>query len=403
MTASETLYHVVHTRMWEAMRPEGARATTITRLALLVVGLMVARGVIGRQIADAMRSLPWVAQVQAAAARRRLQRTLADPALQAATGYGVAVGTVVPWESVRRSRGMVVLIVDDTSQRDRVHELRLALAYRGTAVALAWQTWDQNSAQPAGAYWQAVDEVLTAAAAIVPADLPVVVLADRAFDVPAFVDRVRAHGWNWIVRTKMGAATRFRDRRGEARVGALLDKRLGPDRGARCKTTGEVFKHAGWRPASLVALRGANGPLALLSDLPARWTLIALYRQRFWIETSFRNAKALGWHWEHTYVPGPAAHATLLLAMAWATLITLCIGAGSAEIALLTLTSTAAPQHARDSLFTQGRRRVQHLLVTTGVPVLPWLLPHLLASTWDATWRAAQARRHIFGIKTVTP
>jgi hypothetical protein len=403
MTASETLYHEIHARMWSAMRPAGVRATTITRLALLVVGLVLSRGVVGRQIAVAMRALPWGVAVQAAAIRRRVQRTLADPALQAATGYGVAVAAVVPWECVRSGRGVVVLIVDDTSQRDRVHELRLALAYRGTALPLAWQTWEQNAVQPDGAYWKALDDVLTAAAAIVPPDLPVVVLADRAFDVPAFVDRVSAHGWHWVVRAKIRGSTRFRDARGESTVGGLVARRLGPRRGARCKTTGHVFKHAGWRPASMVMLRGADGPLALLSDLPARWALIALYRQRFWIETSFRNAKTLGWRWEDTQVRDPAAHATLLLAMAWATLITLCVGAASAEIALLTLCTAAAPQHARDSLFTQGRRRLQHLLLTAGVTVLPWRLPDLLASTWDASWRAAQARNHIFGIKSVTP
>jgi hypothetical protein len=309
----------------------------------------------------------------------------------------------VDWASLRRTGESVVLVVDDSSQADRVHQLRVGLAYRGTAVPLAWRTWAQNVPQPVGAYWQALEEVLALAGQCIPVDLSVVVTGDRAFDVPAFVDRVAARGWHWIVRAKARSSTLFRRGGETATIGTWIERRLGTTRGARWKTTGTVFKYAGWRPASLVLLRGQDGPLAVLSDLPARTSLLAQYRQRFWVETSFRNDKALGWDWEHNRIPDPRAHATLLLTMAWATLIVLCLGTQDATLRLASLTTSGRPDHARASLFTLGRRRLQSLLVTTGCATLPWSLPHGAALTWDAIWRAAQIRRHLWCIKTVTP
>ena len=79
-----------------------------------------------------------------------------------------------------------MLIVDESSKAEELHLLRLSLAYLGTSL-LSFAT---------GQYWAEVDALLTDAAAIVPTDLAAVVVADRAYDVPAFVDRVAAHGWH---------------------------------------------------------------------------------------------------------------------------------------------------------------------------------------------------------------
>jgi len=46
--------------------------------------------------------------------------------------------------------------VDESSQDERVHLPRLSLAYRGGALALAWQVWEQNARLADGAYWVAV-------------------------------------------------------------------------------------------------------------------------------------------------------------------------------------------------------------------------------------------------------
>lgn len=49
----------------------------------------------------------------------------------------------------------------------------------------------------------AVDqEVFEQVASVLPAGLEIVVMADRAYDIPAFLDRGAGHGWHWVVRVK---------------------------------------------------------------------------------------------------------------------------------------------------------------------------------------------------------
>ena len=61
--------------------------------------------------------------------------------------------------------------------------------------------------------------------------------------------------------------------------------------GQRWKGRLQVFKEAGWRQASIVAVwePGADEPLVTLSVLPVSWNLDDTYDQRFWIEHGFRK------------------------------------------------------------------------------------------------------------------
>ncbi len=72
----------------------------------------------------------------------------------------------------------------------------------------------------------------------------------------------------------------------------------------------------------------------VLTDLPARWRVLRVYQRRFWIEPGFRSDKRKGWQWEERQVRGVARHARLLLALAWASLVALCLGAQAAEARL---------------------------------------------------------------------
>jgi hypothetical protein len=399
MTASWTLYHEVERLIWPRMRPYGVRATSIRRLILLVFGILVTQSVVMRQITD---RLAMVEMGGVGAVRRRLQRTLADQLLREGVGYAAAVRETIAWDTLGRGSA-IVLIVDESSQDERTHVLRVGIAYRGTAVPLAWAVWQQNAAQPAGSYWAAIDRVLAEAASIVPSDHPIIVVADRAYDVPGFVDRVAQRGWHWVVRAKLQGSLRFRDRRGECALAPLIARHLGDRRGAHWKGTGSVFKSANWRSASVVAVRGAQGPLVVISDLPARWSLLALYRRRFWIEPSFRNDKSAGWHWEQNQGKNLRAQTALIGAMAWASILVLCLGAQDAALRYQNTCSMRLPEHARDSLFSLGRRALRSLLAGFGPSYLPATLPHPDAPSWNDSWRAHQARQLIFGIKSVAP
>lgn len=157
----------------------------------------------------------------------------------------------------------MVLAVDESSKGAEVHLLRVSLPYRGASLPLAWAVWEQNRPLPAG--------------------LPVVVVADRAYDIPAFVDRVAAYGGHWAVRCKANGSMRVRDRRGREQAVRDLARRHLPGPGRRWKGRGQAFKEAGWREASLVGVwgRGQKAPLVVLTDLPARWRVLRPYQRRF--------------------------------------------------------------------------------------------------------------------------
>ena len=409
MLADVSLYQAVLAKIQAATAGHGLRATAVARLALLVTGVLAARSSVLAQMATEL----WALGVTAASAgsqARRLRRALSDPRLEPATCCAPAVREAIDWSAATRRGRRVVLAVDESSQDDRVHLCRASLTYWGTSSPLAWAIWEQDAPLAPGAYWGHVDRVLDRGAALLPPGVAVVVTADRAFDIPPFVDRVAARGWHWAVRLEANGAVRVRDYPGrEWPLRELVRRRVGGP-GRRWKAGGQVVKDAGWRAAGVVAIwaPGQAEPLVVLTDLPPRWDVPKLYGRRSWIEPGFRADKAKGWRWEDCQVRGLAHQERLLLAMAWATLLALGFGLGRAGALLRDQDARAArraaagrpparPQPAREGLFTLGLRAVRRWLYGRRAPPLDWRLTHLDAPSWNARWYQHQAYRFIFG------
>ena len=250
-----------------------------------------------------------------------------------------------------------------------------------------------------------MDAVLARVAAVLPSGFEVIVLADRAYDVPAFIDRIAAYGWHWIIRCKANSSLCFLDHQGqEWRLRELLERHLTRP-GSRWKVGGRIFKKAEWREASVVGIWGQSQkePLVVLTDLPPKWLVLRLYDRRFWTEPGFRNDKKRGWQWESSQVQGVEHHQRLLLALAWASLVMLCLGVQAAQqrLAALSQRRVGKPEHARQSLFTLGLSRVRKWLYSAREHVLRWRLPHLDAHSWTHHWQLHQAYCLIF--QTVRP
>ena len=400
MSATNPVWQGVLARVQQFTAGCGLRVTTQRRLALLVTGILLARTVVLNQVAAELAE----AGITAAAAEsigRRLRRTLAAP-VPAADLYRPAVVAALGWR--RTPPGAVELILDESSQDERVHLLRLSLAYRGGAVALAWQLWPQNTPLPEGAYWQALDQVLDAARALLPTEPcpAVTVLADRAYDIPPFLDRLTARGWSYVVRLKLGSVV-WRDHQGREQPLRQLITRHVQRPGQRWKGRGQLFKTAGWRTLSVVAYwqPREDERVVVLTDQPPAWAVLAQYGRRFWCEAAFRTDKTAGWHWEQSQVRGLHHQAQLVLAMAWASLIAVCLGVVAAADELRHLAARVPrpgrrlgrPRHARASLFTLGRRRLRGWVYRTRRGPLPWRLPQPQAPSWTRQWHAAQARQ----------
>ena len=413
MPAQAELYRVVEAKL-QAVIGERVRVTTVRRLALLVSGLVAAKSSVVSQMAAGLWEAG-VSMAQVTSIARRLRRSLHDPKVTAATCYEPAVRTLIDWEGLARRGKPAILALDESSQDERVHLLRVSLTYWGTAVPLAWEVWPQNVAMDEGEYWRRIDAVLDRVTALLPAGLTVILTADRAFDIPPFVARVAARGWHWVVRLKAEGANRFLDWQGREHGLKTLAHRHVAAPGQRWKARGRIFKGAGWRPASVVAVwaPGAKERLVVITDLPPTWEVLRHYDRRFWIESGFRTDKTQGWHWEACQVTDLEHHARLLVAMAWATLLVLCLGLAEARAALATVATRRAspptthrsppkPQHARASLFTLGLRLARRWLARTAVPRFLWFLSQLSAPAWTTRWYRAQAYRYLFS-QTVRP
>jgi hypothetical protein len=404
MSAERTLYQAVLEQIQAATSGSGMGSWSVARLAVLATGVIAARSCVLGQVAAAIWGLRLSGATEESIGRR-LRRTLRDPMLEAKRCYAPAVQTMIRWSQVTRKDHEVVLALDDSSQDDRVHLFRVCLTYWGTAIPLAWAIWPQNAELAEGEYWRKVDGVLDAVAALLPAGLTVVVTADRAFDIAPFVDRIAARGWHWVVRLKANGANRFRDQRGrEHGLRDLLRGRLAAP-GRRWKARGQLFKKAGWRPASVVAAwaRGMREPVVVLTDLPPRWDALKHYDRRFWIETGFRSDKRKGWQWEDSQVTDLARLDRLLVAMAWASLLVICLGHLRARTALdapraPTRRPAPRPQHARQSLFTLGLRLAQRWLFSHAGPSGSWHLTQLESPSWFHRWYQHQACLFIFSI-----
>ena len=256
-----------------------------------------------------------------------------------------------------------------------------------------------------GEYWRRVEQVLARVAAQVPSNLEVIVVADEFFAIPSFVDRLARYGWHWVLRVTPCGSHRFRDHhRRETRLGARVRQQVRQP-GQRWKACGEVFKDAGWYAARVVALwtPGTKEPLVLLSDLWPRWEVARTYNRRFWCEPGFRTDKPHGWQWEASQVQGVDHHAVLLLGMAWASLVTLCLGVEAAQRRWAQGEARRSqrgrlgsrPRHARESVFTLGLRQLRAWLYRTWQQPLRWRLPEVDSVSWYDRWHQAQAQRLI--------
>ena len=392
MPASVPLFHA--TRAHIASLCPSLRPASADRLALLVTGILAARSCLVARIATELATLELTAATCTESIERRVRRTLSDSHLDERC-YQPLVRSLIAWSALLAQTGRILLVVDETTKRDMLHLLRLSLAYRGSAIPLAWAVWEQNVPLPAGQYWQRVDAVLAQVAALLPAGAEVVVLADRAYDIPPFIERLAGYGWHWIIRCKAAGEMRVRDYLGrEHAIRTLVQRHLAP--GRRWKMRGHLFKEAGWREASVVGIwrEREDEPLVVISDLPPRWDLLAWYRRRFWCEPAIRNDKRRGWQWEDCQVQGVAHHERLLLGMAWATVLTLLAGVTEAAARLARPVRHRhfhRPQHARQSLFTLGLLRV-HAWLHHRLPPPVWRLTEFVDCTWNHQWLTHQGR-----------
>lgn len=372
---------------------EKVKDSTVTRVALLVVGIIKARSASPARIAEALHQLGLTGAMESSI-ERTIRRIENDP----------QVNTTLCLHLFARERLLfghpeeLLLILDPTTQDDRVVMAEIAVWYRGRALPIAWMVWPGNVPLEGDGFWERIGTLLKEVKEILPKGIPVTLLADRAFGTPAFTDMLGQLSWHYVVRIQN--TTKCLDRcKQEHQVQNLIHLK-----GQKAKMRGQAFKKYKWREVSIVVYWGRRHkePLCLASDLRPRWELIHLYRRRYPIEAGFRDYKSLGWHWEQGQVTDLEHIKRLLVGMALATWIAIFAGTQVAKELLNQPPNgkrRTVPWEGKRSLFMLGLARLHKMLCDPFFrDELPIVLEGWDAPNWHSQLYFHHARAFVFGV-----
>lgn len=266
------------------------------------------------QLSKLAAATPGKAKVSSS--ERRWQRLLANARVDVES---VSAALSSPWLS--RSQPMNLLL-DETSNADRVSVMKLSLQVRGRAVPLGWRCYAKD--KPPVPMPQVVTGLLESVDQRLAEEAHVTLLADRGLSWPVILDFCVAHGWHYLLRLQGQTRVRLEDGR------ELSASELASGRGVRWLGRAWVFKDAGWREVNLCVCWPADDdePWLLISDLAANGQRFMQYRKRMRQELSFRDEKSHGLRWRESRVEDPDHAHRLLLVMALATLRLILLGLG---------------------------------------------------------------------------
>jgi len=365
--------------------------STRERVALLVTGIISSESASPARIARVLHQMG-VSEAQVESIERRIRRIENDPEVSAGMCFHRMARHYLALGQMREVR----LAIDPTTQDERVVMLTVSVIYRGRSLPLAWAVWAGNRPLTGARFWERVAALLGLVATLLPAHVPVTIVADRAFGTPKFTDLVQAKGWHYVVRVQ--GHTHYRDRLGQrAKIRSLVRQA-----GQRRKLRGQVFKKRHWREASVLVYwsRRQAAPLCLVTDLPPDWAVLALYRQRYTIEALFREFKSAGWHWEQSQVTDLAHLERLLVGMALAFWLAVMVGT---QVVAEYLDAHPVPSRrslpaiAKYSLFQLGLQRLLQWAAHHCRLPLQWHLFQWNAPTWQSSLAQRLTLARLFG------
>lgn len=342
------LYGTVLKWAEKSLQGQGAPVPLVKRLAVLITGLVAGERATVSHWASTVADLA-ITTAREESIVRRLERILGDgrldpekvlPAVFRAWLPELLAGQVAA-HAANEGTGAahhrrflpIHLIIDESSKEDQVHLLVIGLVYQGIVLPLAVRCWPQNTTLPEGAYWTQLGSLLWEVHGLLPPVLRdhVLVLADRGYGYPRWLDLLQSLNWSYVVRAQEQARVCLPD----GTIGPLRD--LAPRPGAvwlggfadlteaASATAGDepitVFKNAGWRFCRVVAVWavGQPSPWLLLTNLPAAAARLREYAQRWAIERLFLSWKSHGWDLEASGVRDPARLGRLLTGLVLAT------------------------------------------------------------------------------------
>ena len=405
------------------LRPEGFSLPLIKRISLVVAGLLRAESAERGKLVLAIDGLK-MSTAQPESVARRLARTLDDPRLDPErclpsclkAQLAVLLREVLLEHDRSASDPRHILcfpllrvVVDESTKLADVHILVAGLAYQGIVIPLAIRVWKQNQVLPPEEYRAQLVSLLASVEGMLPPVLRshVLLLADRAYGRPDFLDLLEALNWHYVVRIQ-----------GQTRIlcsdeASLAARTFAPDKGSVWCSGDKpeswpraiaAFKGAGWRACQFVAAWApeAEEPWLLITNLKATSERFLDYASRWAIERTFLSWKSHGWDIEALQMTSPLRLGRLLVGIALATLWTLACGVAHTttlieerlerrkearsvvrQLRLPFAEADRRPFVAKFSLLTWGRNVFHSHPCQTSTPPIRWTLPDWDAPVWS--------------------
>lgn len=174
---------------------KGINEPTFKRLTLLVLGIIQAKSASPANIAKALDKLG-LTNATAESIERQVRRIENDQNISVTLCFHPLAKERLLWGRPEQ----LLLVMDPTTQEDKVVMLTVGVWYRGRVLPIAWMTWLANQPLEGDGFWQRVDALLNVVAQLLPIGIPVIWIADRAFGSPSFIDLITTRGWHYIVR-----------------------------------------------------------------------------------------------------------------------------------------------------------------------------------------------------------
>jgi hypothetical protein len=200
----------------------------------------------------------------------------------------------------------IPLILDQTRASERHQIVMLSVRWGERALPLAWRVEETE-----GAIGFAVQkELLEGVAGWLPADQPVILLADRFYGTPEMIRWCRDRGWDYRLRLKSNLLARRGATRTTTGALALSGGHYFENvvlTGKRVITNIGILRDPGHAEPWIIAMAAKPGYLTTLG-----------YAARWGIEPMFSDFKSRGFGLEQTHIHYPDRLARLILVMSLA-------------------------------------------------------------------------------------
>lgn len=209
------------------------------------------------------------------------------------------------------TKGEVVFVMDGSQTGSANTTLMLSVLCKGFAVPVAWVVKKGEK----GHFSEEMHvDLLQMIAPVCPIGCRFVLLGDGEFDGQALREWCHENDWLFVVRT---SSDRLIDFDGEiARFDSI-------------QTTRSVcFIESALPKANAVYWKGKKHtkPIFLLTNMELGYEACNYYKRRFKIETLFKHLKSAGFYLHKTRIKCPQKLANLIIVVAFAFIITFCIG-----------------------------------------------------------------------------